>query len=37
MTENPKFNEYKEEIIKILAKMFDCLALNGDFKVHEKG
>ena len=37
MTENPKFNEYKEEIIKILAKMFDCLALNGDFKVNEKG
>ena len=37
MAENPKFNEYKEEIIKILAKMFDCLALNGDFKVHEKG
>ena len=37
MAENPKFNEYKDEIIKILAKMFDYLALNGDFKVQEKG
>ncbi len=37
MAENPKFNEYKDQIIKILAKMFDYLALNGDFKVEEKG
>ncbi|MBO7327393.1 MAG: KH domain-containing protein [Lentisphaeria bacterium] len=37
MAENPKFNEYKDQIIQILAKMFDYLALNGDFKVEEKG
>ena len=37
MAENPKFNEYKDQIIKVLAKMFDYLALNGDFKVEEKG
>ena len=37
MSENPKFNEYKAQIIEILAKMFDYLALNGDFKVEEKG
>ncbi|MBE6376677.1 MAG: KH domain-containing protein [Lentisphaerae bacterium] len=37
MAENPKFNEYKAQIIEILAKMFDYLALDGDFKVEEKG
>ena len=37
MAENPKFNEYKDQIIQILAQMFDYLALNGDFKVEEKG
>ncbi|MBQ9786651.1 MAG: KH domain-containing protein [Lentisphaeria bacterium] len=37
MAENPKFNEYKGQIIEILAKMFDYLALNGDFRVEEKG
>ena len=37
MSENPKFNEYKQQIIRMLATMFDCLALNGEFKVEEKG
>ena len=37
MAENPKFGEYKAQIIEILAKMFDYLALEGDFKVEEKG
>ena len=37
MSENPKFNEYKEQIIRMLATMFDCLALNGEFKVEDKG
>jgi spoIIIJ-associated protein len=37
MAENPKFDEYKDQIIQILAKMFDYLSLNGDFKVEEKG
>ncbi|MBO5668582.1 MAG: KH domain-containing protein [Lentisphaeria bacterium] len=37
MAENPKFNEYKEQILQILMRMFDYLALNGDFKIEEKG
>ena len=37
MSENPKFNEYKEQIIRMLATMFDYLALTGEFKVEEKG
>ncbi len=37
MAENPKFNEYKDQIIRILARMFDYLSLNGDFKIEEKG
>ena len=37
MSENPKFPEYKEQIIRILATMFDYLSLNGEFKVEEKG
>ena len=37
MAENPKFNEYKDQIIKMLATMFDYLGLNGEFKVEEKG
>lgn len=37
MSENPKFNEYKEQIIDMLARMFDFLSLNGEFKVEEKG
>ena len=34
MAENPKFNEYKDQIIKILAKMFDYLALNRSEEAH---
>ncbi|MBE6355788.1 MAG: KH domain-containing protein [Lentisphaerae bacterium] len=37
MAENPKFNEYKEQILQILMRMFDYLSLNGDFKIEEKG
>ena len=37
MSENPKFNEYKDQIIRMLATMFDYLALSGEFKVEEKG
>ena len=37
MSENPKFNEYKDQIIRMLATMFDYLGLNGEFKVEEKG
>ncbi|MBR7120862.1 MAG: KH domain-containing protein [Lentisphaeria bacterium] len=37
MAENPKFNEYRDQIIQILVKMFDYLSLNGDFKIEEKG
>ncbi|MBQ9804672.1 MAG: KH domain-containing protein [Lentisphaeria bacterium] len=37
MSENPKFNEYKEQIIRMLATMFDYLGLDGEFKVEEKG
>ena len=37
MSENPKFNEYKEQIQQILIRMFDYLALNGEFKIEEKG
>lgn len=37
MSENPKFNEYKDQIIQMLVRMFDYLALNGDFKIEEKG
>ena len=37
MSENPKFPEYKEQIIRTLATMFDYLSLNGEFKVEEKG
>jgi spoIIIJ-associated protein len=36
MAENPKFNEYKEQILQILVRMFDYLTLNGDFKIEEK-
>ena len=36
MAENPKFNEYKEQILGMLVRMFDYLALNGDFKIEEK-
>lgn len=37
MAENPKFDEYKSKIIRMLDTMFDCLGLNGEFKVEEKG
>ena len=37
MSENPKFNEYKGQIQQILIRMFDYLALNGEFKIEEKG
>ena len=37
MSENPKFNEYKGQILEMLVRMFDYLALNGDFKIEEKG
>jgi len=37
MAENPKFNEYKDQIIRMLATMFDYLGLDGEFKVEEKG
>ena len=37
MAENPKFEEYKSKIIRMLDTMFDCLGLNGEFKVEEKG
>ena len=37
MAENPKFGEYKEQIIRTLNTMFDFLALDGTFSVEEKG
>ena len=37
MAENPKFNEYKEQILQILMRMFDYLSLDGDFRIEEKG
>ena len=37
MAENPKFNEYREQILQMLVRMFDYLSLSGDFKVEEKG
>lgn len=37
MSENPKFDEYKSQIIRMLSTMFDCLGLTGEFKVEEKG
>jgi hypothetical protein len=37
MAENPKFDEYKGQIIEMLARMFDYLSLSGEFKVVEKG
>lgn len=37
MAENPKFDEYKTQIIRMLDTMFDCLGLTGEFKVEEKG
>jgi len=37
MPENPKFDEYKSQIIRMLDTMFDCLGLTGTFKVEEKG
>ena len=36
MSENPKFNEYKGQIQQMLIRMFDYLALTGDFKIEEK-
>jgi len=37
MSENPKFEQQKERLIKILSTMFDYLKLSGDFRVEEKG
>ncbi|MCI5778917.1 MAG: KH domain-containing protein [Lentisphaeria bacterium] len=37
MAENPKFDEYKSQIIRMLDTMFDCLGLTGEFKVEENG
>ena len=37
MSDNPKFEQQKERLIRILTTMFDYLALSGDFRVEEKG
>ena len=37
MSENPKFNEYKEQISRILNTMFDFLSLEGTLTIEERG
>ncbi len=37
MSENGKFEEQQEKIVKTLATMFDYLGLTGTFRVEEKG
>ena len=37
MSDNPKFQQQKERLIRILTTMFDYLGLSGDFRVEEKG
>ena len=37
MSEIPKFNEYKEQISRILTTMFDFLSLEGSFTIEERG
>ena len=37
MSDNPKFEQQKERLIKILSTMFDYLKLSGDFRIEEKG
>ena len=37
MSDNPKFEQQKERLIRILTTMFDYLSLSGDFRVEEKG
>ena len=37
MSEIPKFNEYKDQISRILTTMFDFLSLEGTFTIEERG
>ena len=37
MSENPKFNDYKEQISRILTTMFDYLSLEGSLTIEERG
>lgn len=37
MSENPKFNDYKNQISRILTTMFDFLSLDGSFTIEERG